>query len=75
MLGISLSIAQKFADINVGPLAARWDIGFVPDKYVPGNRVALEQPSVSVRATIELSLLTESGLHGCSSSNFLINAL
>ena len=68
MLGISLSAAQKIADIDVGPFAARWDIGFVPDKHIPGSGIAPEKPSVSVRATIEFSLPTESGLHGCSSN-------
>src|SRR6516164_10138649 len=68
MLGISLPSAQEFADVDIGPLAARWDIGFVPDKHVPGGGIAPEKPSVSVRATVERSLLTKSGLHSCSSS-------
>jgi hypothetical protein len=47
MLGISPSFAQKFADIDVGPLAARSDIGVAPDEYVPGSGIALEKPSIS----------------------------
>src|SRR6516164_197003 len=69
MLGISLPSAQKFADIDIGSFAARWDIGFVPDKRVPGSGITPEKPFVAVRATVEFSLLTDSGLHGCSSSS------
>jgi hypothetical protein len=65
MLWVSLSGAQKFADIDIGPLAPRWDISFVPDKDVPAGGIALEKPSVSVRAIVEHSLVTKGGLHGC----------
>src|ERR1700747_858078 len=75
MLGISLSAAEKFADIDIGPFAARWDIGFVPDKHIPGGGIAPEKPPVSVRAAVEHFLFSESGLHVCSSLSFNLRAL
>jgi hypothetical protein len=57
MLGISPSRAQKFGDIDIGQLAAGWDIGLVPDEHVRSGGIATEKPSVSVRAAVELSLL------------------
>jgi hypothetical protein len=52
MLGVSLAAAQKRIDIEIGDLAARWDIGFVPDEQAPRLGIADQKPPVSVRTTV-----------------------
>ena len=55
MLGIFPRATQKCADINIGYLTARWDIRFMPDKYLPGNRIPDEKPPISIRAAVKFS--------------------
>src|SRR5215472_8144100 len=57
MLGIFPRATQKCADINIGYLTARWDIRFMPDKYLPGSRIPAEKPPISIGAAIQLSPL------------------
>lgn len=61
MLGISRS-AQKYADLDIGHLTARWDIRLMPDKYVPGTGITAEKPPVSIRTAIKLSSLEDHSL-------------
>jgi hypothetical protein len=45
---VQLAAAQKSPDAEIGQLATRRDVGFVPDEYVPGIWIAAERPPVSV---------------------------
>jgi len=57
MLRIFSRTAEKCADIDVGHLTARWDIRFVPDKYVPRGGIAAQKPPIPIRAGVKLSSL------------------
>src|SRR5215831_10168233 len=57
MLRISPPAAQKITDIDIGVPTARWDIRFVPDKYVPRGGIAAQKPPIAIRAAVKLSSL------------------
>ena len=48
------SCNEEGSELNVGHLAARGEIGLMPDEYPP-RRVVREQPPVPVSAAVNLS--------------------
>jgi hypothetical protein len=56
MFGISLAAAEKRADFNIAWPATGRNIWFMPDKYLAGDGIADEEPSIPVRAVVQLPL-------------------
>src|SRR5215472_15882388 len=57
MLGIFPRATQKCADIDIGYLTTRWDIRFMPDKYVPRGGIAAQKPPIPIRTAVQFSPL------------------
>jgi len=57
MLRISPSAAQKITDLDIGVPPARWDIRFMPDKYVPRGGIAAQKPPIPIRTAVQFSSL------------------
>jgi hypothetical protein len=55
MLGGATRRGSEKPDAEIGQLATRRDVGFVPDEHVPGIWIAAERPPVSVWAAVKLS--------------------
>src|SRR5215472_16651658 len=57
MLGMSLTSAQKFTDVDLSHMTARLGVRFVPDEDVSRGGIAGEKPPIAVRAAVKLSFL------------------
>ena len=57
MFRISRASAEKRADVDIARPTAGWGIRLVPDKHVPGDGIAAEEPPIAVGAAIKLPRL------------------
>jgi hypothetical protein len=65
MLGISLASAKELADLDIARPTAGRDIRLVPDKHVPGVRIAAAEELPSPLGLRYSSLISTAIHHSC----------